>query len=154
ALTAIGKALAVDANAIDFDTAAKAFNPVYNNTGCLGATVNITNVSLGAIDVGLVPAAGALDTDVTISNVAVKLHASYKVPCIGGRADVTITASAAHIRGAVGVAASAGVLATSLPSASITLDNFAFDVSGLPSFVEGLLNNEVRNAIQNALASI
>src|SRR5260221_3975408 len=79
ALATIGKAIGKDAHQIDFTTEAKQFNPVYNNGGCLGATVNITSVSLSTIDVALVPAANALDADVAINNVKVKLHANYTI---------------------------------------------------------------------------
>src|SRR5262249_435757 len=45
-LMTIGKAVAKAAEAINFTTEAQGFNPVYDNGGCLGATVNITSVTL------------------------------------------------------------------------------------------------------------
>ena len=154
ALTAIGTAVGHAADGIDFTTLAKASNPVYNNGGCLGATVNITSVTESGIDVALAPAAGSLTADVAIHDVVVKLHASYKVACIGGSTDVTISASKARIHGDLGVTVTGGKIATSLPSDSIAFDNFNLDVGGLPSALTNIFEGEVRTKVQDALAGI
>jgi hypothetical protein len=156
-LTSIGKAMAGDAKAVDYTAVAQQLNPVYNNGGCLGAVVNITSVSVGNVDVALTPKAGALATDVTIDNVVVKAHVSFSVACIGGSDTLTVSASAAHLSGDLGVTESGGKLVTSLPSASVTLDNFNLSVGGIPSAVvnlfEGTVKSKVQNALQNAITS-
>ena len=154
ALTAIGGAVGKTAHALDYTTLSQAFNPVYNNGGCLGAVVDITSVTQSGIDVSLTPAAGSLTADVAIDNVVVKLHASYKVACIGGSTDVTINASKAHIHGALGVTVSGGKLATTLPTDAVTFDNFSLDVGGLPGALTDLFEGDVKTAVQNSLASI
>lgn len=153
-LTAIGSAVGKTAEGIDFTSLAQSANPVYNNGGCLGAVVDITSIDHGAIDVGLNPVADALATEVTIHDVVVKLHASYKVACIGGSTTVTIKSSAAHIKGNLGVAIKAGSISTSLPSDTVTLDNFDLDVGGLPDALVNLFNSTVRGKVQDALAGI
>jgi hypothetical protein len=157
ALTAIGKAMGADAKAVDYTSVAQALNPVYNNGGCLGAVVNITSVSVGNIDVALTPKANALTTDVTIDNVVVRAHVDFKVACIGGSDTLTVTASAAHLSGDLGATVSGGKLVTSLPSASVTLDNFNLSVGGIPGAVvnlfEGTVKSKVQSALQNAITS-
>ena len=154
ALTAIGNAVAADAKTVDYTTAAQALNPVYDNTGCLGAVIDITSISLSNVGVTLAPQASALATNVTISNLVVKLHADYEVACIGGSTDITVTSTAAHIAGDLGASVSGGALATTLPAVTVTLDGFDLQVSGVPSEIVDLFNSHVQTAVQNALASM
>ena len=154
ALTAIGDVVGKQAHALDYTALAQSANPVYNNGGCLGAVVDITSVAQSGIEVALAPVAGSLTADVAIDNVVVKLHASYKVACIGGSTTVTITASKARIHGALGVALSAGKIKTSLPMDSVAFDDFNLDVGGLPSALTNLFEGQVKTAVQNALANI
>jgi hypothetical protein len=154
ALTTIGKAIAADAKTIDYTSDAQALNPVYNNTGCLGAVIDITSIALSNVGVTLTPKSGALTTDVTLDNVVVKLKANFKVACIGGSTTITVSASAAHISGDLGASVSGSALATTLPSVSVTLDNFDLQVSGVPSEIVDLFNSHVQDAVQNSLASM
>ncbi len=154
ALTTIGDAIATDAKGVDYTTAAQSLNPVYNNTGCLGAVIDITSISLSNVGVSLAPKANALATEVTIDNVVVKLDAHYKVACIGGSATITVSASAAHISGNLGAAIANGKIATTLPSTTVTLDGFSLDLGGIPSELTNLFDSEVQPAVQNALASM
>ena len=153
-LNAIATAMAHDAEGIDYTSLAQGFNPIYNNGGCLGAVVNITSVSIGSIGASMTPQSGSLGTNVTLNNVTVKLHANFKVACIGGSGDITVTASAAHVSGNLGVTADYGTLTSSLPNASIQLDNFNFTVSGIPSAVTGLFDGIVQGKVQSMLAGI
>lgn len=153
AIGAVATALGTAANAIDFNAVVKAMNPVFSDTGCLGAVVNVTNVSLGNIGVGLTPGAGKLGTAVTINNVVVTANANFRVACVGGSTTVTLRATRARINGDLGVRVAAGKLATSLPSPTIALDGFSFDIGGVPGALESLFRNQVRNAVENALAN-
>ena len=153
ALATIGKAMANDVKAIDYTAVAQTLNPVYNNGGCLGAVIDISSISLSGADISLVPAAGALATNITIDNVVVKLHADYQLLCIGGSTTITVSASAAHLGGNLGVAVTSGKLVTSLPSASVVLDNFDLQVSGVPSQIVDLFDSVVRGKVESALAS-
>lgn len=156
-LTAVGKTVASDAEAVDYTSVAQQLNPVYDNGGCLGAVVNITSVSVGNVDVQLTPKSGALAAAVTIDNVVVKAHVDFKVACIGGSDTLTVSSSAAHVNGDLGVTVSGGKLVTSLPSASVSLDDFNLSVGGIPSAVvnlfEGTVKSQVQTALQNAITS-
>ena len=154
ALATIGKAIASDAKGVDYTAAAQALNPVYNNTGCLGAVIDITSISLSNVGVTLAPKANALATEVTIDNVVVKLKANYKVACIGGSDTITVSASAAHISGNLGASIANGKLATTLPSATVAFDGFSLDLGGIPSELTNLFDSVVQPAVQNALASM
>jgi len=152
-LTAVGNAIATAAQGIDFAAAAKALNPVYNNTGCLGARIDITGVTVGAIGAALAPKAGAIDTSVAVDNVTVRLHADFKVACIGGSTNITVRSSRARVRDDLGVALAAGALKTSLPSPTVTLEGFTVDVGGVPGAIESLLKDQARGAAERAIAS-
>lgn len=155
ALTAVGNTLATQAEAIDFTSAAQAMNPVYNNTGCLGARIDLTSVDLSNIDVALVPDTGTLTTDVEIDNVVVRAHANFKVACVGGSTNITVRASKARIHGDLGVTVSgAGNVRTSLAGTSVALDGFTVDVGGVPGAIESLLKGEVRKAVEKALVDV
>ncbi len=154
ALESIGAAIGAAAKAIDFTAAVQPLNPVYDNGGCLGATIDITNVSVGSIDASLTPTAAALDTAVTIDDVVVTLHASYKVACLGGSTTITVKATAAHLGGNLGVKAQSGTIATSVGAVSVTLDGFSLDVGGAPSEIANLFDSVVRGKVESALTSV
>lgn len=154
ALRSIGGTMATAAKAIDYTAAAQAMNPIYNNTGCLGATIEITSIDLSNITVGLAPAATSLGTEVTIDNVVVKLHASYKVACIGGSTTITVKTSAAHLHGALGVAVANKAIKTSVGAVTVSLDNFSMDVGGVPGAIENLFNGIVRGKVESALTTM
>ena len=153
-LATVASAVATAAKGIDFTAAATAMNPVYNNTGCLGAKIDITSVTLSNIAATMVPKAGAVDTSVNVSNVVVKLHADFKVACIGGSTTITATASMARVRDDLTIAISGGKIKTAVPSPTITLEGFNVDVGGVPSAIESLLRDKAREAAETRLASI
>lgn len=153
-LKTVATAVAKSAEAIDFTAAAKAMNPVYNNDGCLGAKIDITSVSLAGIDATMAPKAGAVDTSVNVKNVVVRLHADFKVACIGGSTNITATASMARVRDDLTIAIAGGKIKTAVPSPTVTLEGFNVDVGGVPSAIEGLLRDQARSAAESRLASI
>ncbi|HEY1554028.1 MAG TPA: hypothetical protein VGF94_04295 [Kofleriaceae bacterium] len=153
ALATIGDAVAVDAKSIDYTAVAKALNPIYDNGGCLGAVVNIDDVSIGDVAVSLAPSSGALATEVTLEHVSVKLGVSFKVACIGGSDTITVSASAAHVSGDLGLHVTSGKLATSLSSPAVTLSGFELAVGGVPSEVVDLFRGTIQTKVQSALAN-
>ncbi|NVB80300.1 MAG: hypothetical protein HOV81_18040 [Kofleriaceae bacterium] len=153
ALRAIGNAIGAQAKMINFTQAAQALNPVYNNTGCLGATINITSINLSDLAVALAPKPNILSTDVTISNLDVRLAANFKVACIGGSTTITLKATKAKVHGDLGASIAAGKIATSLPAATVTFENFSIDVGGVPGAIESLLKDQARDGVARALES-
>lgn len=153
-LKTVATAVANAAEAIDFTAAAKAMNPVYENTGCLGARIDVTSITLSNIAATMVPKAGAVDTSVNVSNLIVKLSADYKVACIGGSTTITARATTARVRDDLTVAISAGKLKTSVPSPTVVLEGFSVDVGGVPSQIESLLRDKAREAAETRLTSI
>ena len=154
ALTAVGNTLATTAEQIDFMAAAAAMNPVYNNTGCLGAKIDLTSITMSNIGIGLAPTTGVLQTKVEIDDVVVKLHANFKVACIGGSTNITVRTTKARINGDLGLAVTGGKLGASLPAATVSLEGFTIDVGGVPGAIESLLKGEARKAVENALTKV
>jgi hypothetical protein len=154
AIAAIGNAIATDAKAIDYTAEAKTLNPIYSDTDCNGAVIDVNTISLSDVDVSLVPGTGKLAAKVTLKNVSVKLDVHFRAVCISGSDTVTISASAAHVTGDLAVTVSGGKLQTSLSNASVTLDNFNLSAGGVPSFVSDLLNGTARTKVQDALTHV
>jgi hypothetical protein len=153
ALRAVGGAIATSAKAIDYTAAAQALNPVYNNDGCLGAKINITNITLSNVGVAVTPKTDLLGTDVVIDNLNVRASVNYKVACVGGSTTVTLRATKTTIKGDLGLRIANATIATALPNATVAFDGFAFDIGGVPGALESLVRDQVRNGVANALAS-
>jgi hypothetical protein len=153
-LAAIAKAVAADAEAIDYTAEATKLNPIYNDTSCNGAVVDIQSVTMSGVDVGLVPQQGSMATDVTLHNVVVKLNVHFRALCIGGSDTVTISASSAHISGDLGVTVSSGKLVASLANAQVALNGFNLSAGGVPGFVVDLFNGTVRSKVEGALQHV
>ncbi len=151
AFKALGGAMATTIKNLDFATLVQSMNPVYDNGGCLGAKIDITSLTISDAGVALVPKTGAVDTAVTLDNVVVKLHANFKVACIGGSTTITVKSSRAHIDGDLGLAVAGGKLTSSLAGAAVTLDGFSIDIGGVPGAIESLLKGQARTAAENAL---
>lgn len=153
ALRAVGTAIATSAKAIDYTAAAQALNPVYDNSGCLGARINITSITLTNVGVALAPKTDLLGTDVTIDNLVVRLSASYKVACIGGSTTITVRASKTKIHGDLGLRIANAAIATSLPATSVSFEGFSVDVGGVPGAIEDLLRGQAQSGVEKALTS-
>jgi hypothetical protein len=151
ALKAIGGAVGTAVKGIDLKAVAMSANPIYNDDGCLGAVVNITDLTRGTIGVALTPKTGVLSTDVTIDNLVVKGTAKWRVACLGATATITMRATRAKIHGDLGARISTGKLVTSLPSSAVTFEGFSFDVGGVPSELEGLVKGKVSDFIAGKL---
>lgn len=154
ALRAMGDGMATTTEQLDFTALAKQYNPVYRNDGCLGAIVNITSVSIPNIDVLLLPKAGAVDTEVELDNVDVRLRADYEVSCINGTSNIIVRATKARIVGNLGADVRDGRIATGLSGVNVTLEGFSFDASGMPGSIENMIKGQVRSRIETALEDI
>ncbi|MDX2086457.1 MAG: Ig-like domain-containing protein [Kofleriaceae bacterium] len=154
ALATIGGAIAANVEAMDLTAATASMNPVYNNTGCLGARLDITNVAVGSVDVALVPQAGSLDVGIEVADVEITLDAPFKVACIGGSTTITVTVAAARIEGDLALAVASGKLLTTLPTAAVTLEGFDVDVGRVPDAIVGLLEGRARAAAIDALEKV
>jgi hypothetical protein len=151
---AMSRGIATAVAGANFTAAAMAANPVYENTGCLGATVNVTDVDVGGVEMDLVPTAGAIDTDVRLLNVVVRMHVNYKVACIGGSATVTVSADRARVHGGLGLSISGDALASSLSGVTVGFTGFDVDVNGIPDAVVNLFNGILDDRVAAALAGV
>jgi hypothetical protein len=149
ALAAVGKAVAGSAKATDFAAAAKALNPVYQKGGCLGVKVDIADLTVGKVDVALVPKPGAIDTTVSVDDIAVRLDVRYEVACIGGNATMIVRTKARE-RGDLAAVLSGRQIRTSLRPV-VVLEDFQLDLGALPGPIATLLRGGVRMGVERAL---
>jgi hypothetical protein len=152
--TKVGTALAATAQALDWQALALGMNPVYDTSGCNSAKIDIQELRVGTIGIGLTPTAGAIDTAVTIDDVFVKMKVNFRAVCISGSTTATVRSSRARIDGDLALAAAGGKLTAALPSSSVALDGFSLDVSGVPGAIESLVKGEVRKAAEKALNNV
>lgn len=150
----VGGALAATAQALDWQALAVGMNPIYDSSGCNSAKIDIQELAVGTIGVGLTPKAGAVETGVTIDDVYVKMKVNFRAVCISGSTTATVRSSRAHINGDLALAATGGKLAATLPSSSVQLDGFSLDISGIPGAIESLVKGEVRKAAEKALNNV
>ncbi len=149
-LRAIGTALAASAKAIDFAAAAKAMNPVYDNPGCLGARVDIADVTVGKIDVALVPKAGAIGVAVTVHDIVIKLSVAYEVACIGGRTAMLVRTKA-RLNGELNARLVGRRIQTAMTRPDATLDELQLDIGGLPGPIQRIVRPAVGIGVEAAL---
>ncbi|HEY4180482.1 MAG TPA: hypothetical protein VGM90_26745, partial [Kofleriaceae bacterium] len=153
--TAIGNALGTTLQAVDIKAVALAMNPVATGSGCNSVKqIDIEDVTTGTIGVGLVPSAGKLTANVDIAQVYVKAHVKFEAVCISGSTTVTMTANVAHVNGDLALSVKSGAINADLPTATVTLDGFDYDISGIPGFAEDLVKGKVRDAVENALTKV
>lgn len=150
----VGGALAATAQALDWQALALSMNPIYDSSGCNSAKIDIQELRVGTIGVGLTPKAGTVGAGVTIDDVFVKMKINFRAVCIGGSTTATVRSSRAHINGDLALAASGGKLSASLPASSVQLDGFSLDVSGIPGAIESLVKGEARKAAEKALNNV
>lgn len=150
----VGGALAATAQALDWQNLALGMNPIYDSSGCNSAVINIEELSVGTIGIGLAPHAGAVSAGVTIDDVYVKMKVNFRAVCIGGSTHATVRASRANINGDLALAAKGGKLDATLPSSSVQLDGFSLDISGVPGAIESLVKGKVREAAEKALNNV
>jgi hypothetical protein len=154
ALAAVGRGIATAVEAIDYTSAVQAANPVFQDGGCLGATVNVTRVDIASVDINLIPRAGAIDTEVILHGLDVDLDVDYEVACIGGGAGANIYADQTRIAGGLGVTVQGGRLVTSLDGVSVGFTGFDLDVGSIPGAVVDLFEGQVTSRLASALAGI
>jgi hypothetical protein len=150
----VGGALASTAQALDWQTLATSMNPIYDSSGCNSAVINIEELSVGTIGIGLTPHSGAVAAGVTIDDVYVKMKVNFRAVCIGGSTHAVVRASRANINGDLALNAKGGKLDASLPASSVALDGFSLDISGVPGAIESLVKGKVREAAEKALNNV
>ena len=149
----LGDALGVTAGGMDWTAIGTSMNPVYDSSGCNSAKIDIRSITLSSVDVDLAPATGKLGAAIVINNVVVKMHTNFRALCIGGSTNIEVKASKAKINGDLAVAVKAGAIDASLPAATVQLEGFQLDVSGVPGAIESLIKGEARKAVEKALTN-
>jgi len=152
-VAALGRALAASAKQIDFRQAAQVLNPIYEDTGCLGARVDIADLAVGSIEVELAPKVNAIETLVRVDRIEVKLDVHYRAACLGGSTSMTVR-TRARARAELQTLARGGKVRTAFPQPDVTLEDFQFEMPGMPGVVESLLKKVTRPAVEVALAQL
>lgn len=124
-------------------------NPLYTGSaGLASVTVEATAASFGTPQLDLDPQVGGLLVKAEISNIDVTVRAFGNVLGIGYSLTTQVTADKARLEALGVVNVQAGQVTTTLQNVTVNLDNFRFDISGVPGFLENLARNAVRGLIE------
>lgn len=151
-VAAFGKALAVTAKAIDWKRAAQALNPIYDDPGCLGARVDIAEVTVGNIEIALAPKDNAIETIVRVDKVEVKLDVNYQVACFAGSSSMSVR-TRARVQTEIAARVGAGQIRTAFRKPDVSLDDFQLEMR-VPGPIASVLRKVTRPAVEVALAQL
>lgn len=127
-----------------------AMNPLYSGSaGVANVTVDATAASFGTPRLDLDPQAGGLFVKAELPQIDVTVNASGRVIGIPYSLTTNVTADLATVEALAVVNVNAGVVTTTLTQVNVTLDNFRFDINGVPGFLENLARNAVRRLIED-----
>ncbi len=148
---------AVAGSMIDLETInaslAKA-NPVYETEETLWSWVaaDLEQITFDTMDIDLEPTAGALQIEVTLPLLEVDIFAYGEAVAIDFTQDVLMTADSVVITAELMIGAEDGTLTAELVDPEVTLNNFAYDLSSMPSFVtDYLFVDTIRSTIEETL---
>lgn len=124
-------------------------NPLYTGgSGLASATVEATAASFGTPSLNLDPQVGGLDVRAEIQNLDLTVRVFGRVLGINYSLTTNVTADVARLEGTAVVNVANGQVTTDLQNVNVDLDNFRFDISGVPGFLENLARNAVRRLIE------
>ena len=128
-------------------------NPLYTGNVALATIqVDASSVSLGTPTLDLDPRQGGLGVHVELPAIDVTTRAHGAVLGIPYSVRVNVTATRAVLDATAVVAvAPGGVVTTTLQNVNLDLQNFRFDVGGIPTILENLARNAVRGLIERQI---
>jgi hypothetical protein len=153
-LAAIGQVVGDTVTRMDLTAAVAPMNPVFYDPGCLGARVDVTRVQVADVDVAITPQIGALGIGVVIRDLEVRMHAAYRVACIGGTSTITVRARAARMSGDLGLDVRAGDLVAAVRDLDVVLEGFDLQAGGLPGAVLDLIEGVIGDRVAAALREV
>lgn len=137
------------------------FNPVYEyhydlwGFEAVNAYADVTWIDFGSPSLELSPRTGVLDTGVQLPNLAVDVTVYGDIVGIDFETYVTAIAEKARATGKMTVSASHGDLQVGFTDGLVYLDGFFFDLSLIPSEIEGdLLSSTVQGFLEDKLSAI
>lgn len=151
AFDAIERLAATQLGGVNLAQMIMAQNPLFSGNYLL-ATVDVTaqSATFGTPTLDLTPVAGGLRVHVELPTIDVRVRAAGRlVSLVNYSLNVAVTADKATVDAVAVVTVTNGVVTTTLQNTTVTLDNFRFDIGGIPTFLENLARNAVKNLIQD-----
>ncbi len=150
AFDAIERVAAQQLGGVNLANQILAMNPLYSGSaGVANVVVDATAASFGTPRLDLDPQAGGLYVKAELPLIDVTVNASGRVIGIPYSLTTDVTSDLATVEALAVVNVNAGVVTTTLTQVNVTLDNFRFDISGVPGFLENLARNAVRGLIED-----
>jgi hypothetical protein len=140
---------------MDLGALARPMNPVVSRGGsCLGVDVDVLDVRVRDVDLGLTPGSGALRAGVQVDDLYVSLRARYRVACLAGTKDFTVTATRIGLDGRLGLRIAGTELESSLSNVLVTIHGLDLDTTGIPGSIVDLLEGPLEAAMPGILESV
>jgi hypothetical protein len=149
AFDAIERLAAQQLGGVNLAAMIMAQNPLFSGSyGLANVDVRATSATFGTPALDLDPQAGGLAVRVELPAIDVSVRAEGRVIGIPFGIPVQITADRAIVTArAVVTVAPGGVVTTALQNVVVDLQNFRFDIGGIPTFLENLARTAVRDLI-------
>jgi hypothetical protein len=137
---------------VDLDSLARSYNPVINTgDSCNDYKAYVDSVTRGPIEVSADPAAGGMQSTVSIRDLVIHGHLTFRAVCISGSANYTITADAYDAGALIAPGVFEGDLSVGLKNVTSGFRGFNLDVSGIPGFIEDRFEDDVRDKVASIL---
>lgn len=155
AFDAIERAAAAQVASMNLAQTVMAQNPLYNGGNSLAnVEVNATGATAGTPVVDLDPQAGSVRVRAEVPNVEITVNASGRLIGIPYSVTTRVAMTRAVVTADAVVTVNQGVLTTQLQNVVVDLQGFVFDISHIPTWLEGLAKNAVRNLIERQVVNL
>ncbi len=151
AFDAIERVAAQQLGGVNLAQMIMAQNPLFSGSYLVAnIDVNATSASFGTPVLDLDPQQGGLAVRVELPSIDVRVRATGQgLGFIPINVPLTVTADRATLSAtAVVNVAPGGVVTTTLQNTQVSLQNFRFDIGGIPTFLEDLARDAVRGLIE------
>lgn len=151
AFDAIERVAAQQLGGVDLAQMIMAQNPLFSGSYLVASIdVNATGASFGTPTLDLDPRQGGLGVSVDLPSIDVQVRVTGQgLGFIPINIGVSVTADRATLTGTAGVqVAPGGVVTTTLQNVQVSLQNFRFDIGGIPTILEDLARDAVRRLVE------
>ncbi len=137
ALAAVAETSEAVLDGLDLDALLVAANPVVSEirSGCLGATVDLQEISYNNLEVTLEPVEGGLRAFVQIAGLQADARAYHTIACLNGSTAIHVAANEVEVEASLELSVSGGALVAHVDGSEARFDNLTVDVGILPSSV-------------------
>lgn len=115
--------------------------------------VFVSSATHGPGEVALDPTADGIDIAISVPALAVTGRIDYEILCIEGSSAFSVTADPYRSTGVLALGVDGAAVTAGFQTATSTLDNLVFEVSGVPSAVVDLIVDPLRDQLASVVGT-